>query len=151
MAVASRSQRSSNTVIKFTRLSLCPDVINSFVLAARVLTCRWVIRIAVLSPAKNGDHFSSSFFHLKYSCFESLANSAAMLAGFCVAPAPAGKVEKMRAYLRLLSQICCSRGWDLHPLPPEFLPKCLVAVSLSPRRSPSHTRRELSIGTCVPC
>ena len=99
MAVASRLQRSSSTVIKATRLSLCPDVISSFVLAARVLTCRWVIKIAVLSSAKNGGQFSSSFFHLKYSCFESLANSAAMLAVVWLrTPAGNGGKKCVRTY-----------------------------------------------------
>ena len=62
--------------------------------------------MAVLISAKNDAQFSSSFFHLKNSSFLSLSNSDAMLAAvFCVTPAPAGKVEKMRAYLRLVSQI----------------------------------------------
>ena len=60
--------------------------------------------MAVLSSAKNDAQFSSSFFHLKNSSFESLSNSAAMLAVFCVTPTPAGKVKKMRADSRLLSQ-----------------------------------------------
>ena len=131
MAVASRSQRSSNTVIKFTKLSLCPDVANSFVLAARVFTCRWVIKMAVLSSAKNDAQFSSSFFHLKNSSFESLSNSAAMLAEFCVTPTPAGKWKRCVRTHGCWVNYFCSRGCGLHPLPPQSsFPSVLVVSSL---------------------
>ena len=99
--------------------------------------------MAVLISAKNDAQFSSSFFHLKNSSFESLSNSAAMLAGFCVTPAPAGKVKKMRAYSRLLSQVTFAVVDVVFTrCPQSSFPSVLVAVSLSSRRSPSDTRRE---------
>ena len=111
--------------------------------------------MAVLSSAKNDVQFSSSFFHLKNSSFLSLSNSDAMLAAvFCVTPAPAGKVKKMRAYSRLLSQLLLqSWMWSSPAAPAELLPKCPRGVLFASVLG-GHLLTQggkLSIGTCGSC
>ena len=110
--------------------------------------------MAVLISAKNDAQFLSSFFHLEYSIFESLSNSAAMLAEFCVTPTPAGKVKKMRAYSRLLSQLLLqSWMWSSPAAPAELLPKCPRGVLFASVLG-GHLLTQggkLSIGTCGSC
>ena len=59
--------------------SLCPEVITSLALAVLVLTCLYVMIIAVLSSASIVDQFSLSFAHFQKSSFDSRWNSAAIL------------------------------------------------------------------------
>ena len=132
-------QRSSSTVITATRESLSPDVISSFVLAALVLTCRCVIKIAVLNSANIVGHCSSSFFHFQYSSFESLANSAAMLA-FVWLRTPAGNGGKNACVLTvgvsLISAVVVElTGFSsLPPVPFQVflaVPLCFLGVTFS--------------------
>ena len=169
-AVASRSVRSSRVVIRFTKWSLCPEVANSFVLAARLFVCLWVIKMAVRISAKNDAQDSSSFFHLKNSVFLSFSKSDAMLAEFWLRlrqDRGGGSLAGLGSFRRekwreecvwvltvvepILLQSC---GWSrTRCLPENPFQASMVSfwlLSLSSKVT-FVTRREFSMGHLCPC
>ena len=122
MTVASRSVRSSRTVIWDISESLCPEVMSSLALDVLVLTCLCVMTIAVLSSPSNADQLSLSFDHFQKSSFESRWNSAAILNSLC--GSGAGENRKRATTYNCGESICSRGGREGFLAYPQLLYRC---------------------------